>query len=338
MKQQTNLAHTIDLAAERARYDECAKKILTYKSVIAWILKYCTEEFSSYTVQFICDNCIKDNAEISKYAVHPDQKDRDIRLDGEMRLDGLNIEANSIKSRTVYYDVRFRAYLPGSRETVQFIINLEIQLCDTPGYPLVMRGVYYCARMVSDQYGTVFTGEHYEKIQKVYSIWICPDPAKKRRNGIFRYHMEETAVLGTSGVKQSDYDLMEIVVLNLGDAEKESGLEVLNLLNVLFSATISPEEKKQRLHEDFHIAMTVDFEGEVDKMCNLSQGLVDFGIEQGIEQGIETGVEKKTLSLARMMIEEEEPVDKIRKYTGYSAEKLNEIAGAMGKTLKGQKM
>lgn len=80
--------------------------------------------------------------------------------------------------------------------------------------------------------------------------------------------------------------------------------------------------------------MTVDFEGEVDKMCNLSQGLVDFGIEQGIE----TGVEKKTLSLARMMIEEEKPVDKIRKYTGYSAEKLNEIAGAMGKTLKGQKM
>lgn len=37
--------------------------------------------------------------------------------------------------------------------------------------------------------------------------------------------------------------------------------------------------------------MTVDFEGEMDKMCNLSQGLVDFGIEQGIE----TGVEKKTL-------------------------------------------
>ena len=36
--------------------------------------------------------------------------------------------------------------------------------------------------MISEQYGTIFTNEHYEEIQKVYSIWICPDPAKKRKN------------------------------------------------------------------------------------------------------------------------------------------------------------
>ncbi|MEF2693243.1 MAG: hypothetical protein U0O03_00175 [Blautia wexlerae] len=47
---QTDLAQTIDLAAERARYDECAKKLLTYKAVAAWILKSCTKEFSQYSV------------------------------------------------------------------------------------------------------------------------------------------------------------------------------------------------------------------------------------------------------------------------------------------------
>lgn len=81
-------------------------------------------------------------------------------------------------SKTVYYDIRFKAYIPNTEEPVQLIINLEIQLNDTPGYPLVTRGFYYCARMISEQYGTIFTGEHYEKLQKVYSIWICPDPAK----------------------------------------------------------------------------------------------------------------------------------------------------------------
>ena len=63
---------------------------------------------------------------------------------------------------------------------------------------------------------------------------------------------------------------MEVVILNLGDADKESDLEILDLLNVLFSPSTSPEEKKQRLNDDFHIAMTEEFESEVQNMCNLS--------------------------------------------------------------------
>ena len=46
MKRQTNLAQAIDMAADKARYDECAKKLLSYKAVLAWILKSCTKEFS----------------------------------------------------------------------------------------------------------------------------------------------------------------------------------------------------------------------------------------------------------------------------------------------------
>ena len=69
------------------------------------------------------------------------------------------------------------------------------------------------------------------------------------------------------------YDLMEVVIVNLGDADKESELEILDLLNVLFSTSATPEEKKKRLHEDFDIAMTEEFESEVRDMCNLSRAL-----------------------------------------------------------------
>ena len=274
---QTNIAHTIDLTADRAKYDECAKKLLTYNAVIAWILKACTKEFSQYSVQFICDNCLTGDIEISQRSVHQDYLDKNTRLNGNQRIDGLNTEANSIKEQTVYYDIRFKACLPDSDEPIQLIINLEIQLNDTPGYPLVTRGFYYCARMISEQYGTLFTDEHYEKIQKVYSIWICPDPAKKRKNGIFKYHTVEDTIYGTPYTSPESYDLMEVVILNLGDADIESDLEILDLLNVLFSPSTSPEEKKQRLNDDFHIAMTEEFESEVQNMCNLSSGLVALG-------------------------------------------------------------
>ena len=122
---------------------------------------------------------------------------------------------------------------------------------------------------------------------------------------------------------------MEVVIVNLGNADKESELEILDLLNILFSTSATPEEKKKRLHEDFDIAMTEEFESEVRDMCNLSRALVDQGIEQGMKQG----VEKEKMSLAQMMIEEKEPADKISKYTGYAIDKLKEIAAAMGQTL-----
>lgn len=78
---------------------------------------------------------------------------------------------------------------------------------------------------------------------------------------------------------------------------------------------------------DFHIAMTAELESEVKNMCNLSQAL----IEQGIEQGVEQGVQKEKLSLAKMMIQEGEAIEKIKKYTGYPIEKIREIAESMKK-------
>lgn len=49
-------------------------------------------------------------------------------------------------------------------------------------YPLIKSALYYCARLISSQLNTVFTGSHYEKIQKVYSIWICTSYRTKMQN------------------------------------------------------------------------------------------------------------------------------------------------------------
>ena len=89
------------------------------------------------------------------------------------------------------------------------------------------------------------------------------------------------------------------------------------------------ETKKARLQEDFGIAMTEEFESEVQDMCNLGKALV----EQGIVKGMKQGVEQKNLSLAKMMLEDKEPIDKIKKYTGFAADKLEEIAKSMGMTI-----
>jgi flagellar biosynthesis/type III secretory pathway protein FliH len=94
---------------------------------------------------------------------------------------------------------------------------------------------------------------------------------------------------------------MEVVVLNLGDVEQKSSNEILNLLTVLFSATTPPDEKKKILSDDFHIAMTEEFESEVQRMCNLSKGVYDKGIQDGIQQGVQQGLQQGEDLLAQLM-------------------------------------
>ena len=289
MKRETGLAETIDKADRMARYDRSAKKLLAFKAIDAWILKCCVKEFSSYDAKYISEHCLTGDPEISEHAVNPDQLNRSERISGDEELTMMNSESSSISEGTIFYDVRFNAVVPESGNPVTLIINLEIQLDDKPGYELVTRGMYYCARMISEQHGSVFTESHYEKIRKVYSIWICPSTPQSRKNSIFRYHMVEEPVIGKSYVGERSYDLEEVIVLNLGEAGSETDSDILKLLNTYFSNTVQTDEKKRVLDEEFNITMTKDMEEEVHHMCNWSSAIERAGIEKGRAEGIAEG-------------------------------------------------
>ena len=94
------------------------------------------------------------------------------------------------------FDIRFTVRIPGSRRRAEVIINIEAQRNYYPGYPLPKRGIYYGCRLISSQHGTVFVGEDYGKIQKVYSIWICLAPPKYRQNSITVYEMKQRQMIG----------------------------------------------------------------------------------------------------------------------------------------------
>ena len=291
MERQTDLAEALDIVADKAKYDECAKKLLSFKAIDAWILKTCVKEFFPYSVEYITDHCLSGEVEISEHAVHQDQLNRSKRVNGDEQVSKMNSESSSVNEGTVYYDVRFTAIAPTNGEIIKLIINLEIQTNDKPGYELVTRGIYYCARMISEQHDSVFIGEHYEKIQKVYSIWICPSTPECRKNQMTRYHMTKDQVIGNTYVKEEAYDLMEIIILSLGEPENDADCSILNLLNTLFSPSVLPDEKKSVLSEKYNIAMTAELESEVQRMCNLSTAIENQGIKKGLEEGRAEGVD-----------------------------------------------
>ena len=168
--------------------------------------------------------------------------------------------------------------------------------------------------MISEQYGTVFTNEHYEKLQKVYSIWICPTTAKIRKNGISRYHTIEDSLLGDQHLDQSKYDLMEVVVVNLGDAESNAEVGILDLLNTLFSPKVAVDEKKKVLSEKYNIAMTEELESEVQRMCNLSTAIAN---EAARDKSLQTA--RKLLHNGKLNYEE------IVEATGLTVDEVKEL-------------
>ena len=276
MERQTDLAEVIDVVADKAQYDRCAKKLLAFKAIDAWILKTCVKEFYPYSVEYIAEHCLSGEVEISEHAVHQDQLNRSKRVNGDEQVTKMNSESSSVNEGTVYYDVRFTAIAPTNGEIIKLIINLEIQTNDKPGYELVTRGIYYCARMISEQHDSVFIGEHYEKIQKVYSIWICPSTPECRKNQMTRYHMTKDQVIGNTYVKEEAYDLLETIILSLGEPENDADCSILN-------------EKKNVLSKKYNIAMTAELESEVQRMCNLSTAIENQGIKKGLAEGLAEG-------------------------------------------------
>ena len=92
---------------------------------------------------------------------------------------------------------------------------------------------------------------------------------------------------------------MEVVVLNLGEADGNSEPNASHLLSTLFSTKLRLEEKKQILSENYNIAMVKEMESEVSTMCNLSDAIENRGLQKGEAIGREAGRKEGVIEQAK---------------------------------------
>ena len=84
--------------------------------------------------------------------------------------------------------------------------------------------------------------------------------------------------------------------------DDEHGL--LEFLNIVFVSDLEAEKKKKILMKDYGIEMTQTLDEEVERMCNLSQGILEKGEKKGLiegkialAKGVKALIEKKKMSL-----------------------------------------
>ncbi len=260
------------------QYDSTVKKVLSTRIYLAEILKDVVPEYANVSRREIMQSCFDGEIQIGP-------------LVDDVKITGQRNEDDSPNEGSVRYDIKFTSIVPGINNKIRLIINLEAQKSDKLSYPLVKRGNYYTARMISSQKNTVFVNNHYEDICKVYSIWIVMN-SDKDANTVVRYHMHKDDVVGNPFEYVDNYDLQNIIVIKLGDADDiscEENADILKFLDVLLSMSMGVDDKIRILEEDFNIPMTTEVEKGVNDMCNLGEGIYENGLSAGIAEGTVKG-------------------------------------------------
>lgn len=277
MTTENSLATDLNIISGKEAYDKEVKTLLANRQILAIILKAVVNEFQNMELSDIV-TCIE-TPEVGERKVHPGQTNK--------KIYGKANENNIIGEGTVTFDIIFDVYIPAKDDTVKMIINIEAQRENNPGYELVTRGIYYTAREISSQYGREFTNSAYNNIKKVYSIWICVIPNRKRVDGITKYSIKEDAIHRSAKVRKEVYDKLCVVMIYLKKNLEEESEYIINFLSVLLSEKIDYDRKVCILEKDLGLTMTEEMKEEVNNMCNLSEHVYESGIQTGIRTAIQ---------------------------------------------------
>lgn len=324
MQRKKPLLEELTAAGAKSQYDEHVKRILSNREVMSRILKAAVEEYRDCQIAEIAES-LGQRMETGRSAVRPGYCKRQTASQAEYHILGDSNEDKIPGEGTIYYDIRFRTFVPGnsSAHPVRLLINVEAQKKFYQKYHFVTRGIFYAARMISGQLDTEFTASDYDNIKKVYSIWICMNAPKKIGNAMAEYSMTKKDMIGHIPDLKSSYDKLTVIMICLREdiPTQEKGLH--RLLNTLLSGKLSVAEKMKILSQEYGMKLAEQLEKEMNEMCNLS----DLIEERGLKEGRKEGKMDKTKIVVKNMLLRGMSDEDIRGLAECSQKIIDEVRG-----------
>ena len=283
-----HLGQTLGNADYDARLDEHAKELLADKTILSEMIKRLIPDFQNIPIEEI-KSYINGTPYIGQIRVHPGETNPSF----EEAVRSLGQESRIPNEGLATFDVLFTLTLPDSNEVcVEVYVDVEAQNSEDLPYRLETRAVYYLARLLSSQYQRDFGHSEYNRLRKVYSIWIVMEPDARNANTISSIAFRQTALLGNPEDNKA-YDKAEAFIVRLQKFESgRSEDRLIGLLSTLFTVDLSPVEKKEVISRDFGIPVTEHIERMVANMCNYSSYVMNKGIQKGMQQGMQQGIQQ----------------------------------------------
>lgn len=281
---ETNIAGTIDITSQTAKYDASVKELLADKQILVRILKYSLEDFAKEELSDIMEEM--DEPIVSGIRVEPGFTNTE-KIQQDSQEDSVPGEGG------IYYDIRFSVY--HGEEKIKIIINIEAQKSTDPnklGYQIDNRVIFYLSRMISAQKEVEFHHSDYDNIKNVRSIWICMDSGDDE-DSINRIRFEQENVYGKR-MKLPNIGKVQGVIIRLRKNEnvETSKNNLIAMLEELLKKE-SAEDKKKKLEQVYDLRMSDVTKRRINTMCNLSEVLLDQGMDIGADKKIVEQVCKK---------------------------------------------
>ncbi len=208
----------------------------------------------------------------------------DLGLTNTGRIENVQTENSVPNEGYISFDIRFSIHY--KKKTIKIIINIEAQKSTDPvklGYHLENRIIFYLSRLISSQKQREFFHSEYDKIKKVYSIWICMD-ASNDEDSVNKISLKEETLFGKpSAFSQLDKMCGIVIWIREQNDVEESKNQLIAMLEDLLKDE-AIEKKKKNLEKKYNMKMTLDLERRIDDMCNLSDVVEERGIEKGTEK------------------------------------------------------
>ena len=306
------LKKAISVTGKEARYDECAKRLLSEKIVLAHILVKVVDEFRGMKPQDVV-RYIEGEPLVSKVPVDPGTTNINIEIlekeggkkeanqfqpeEVDMleelyfkerhdvsgkgtRIVGFNTINQELNEGTNIFDIIF--YVRMKNGIARIIINIEIQKDEPTKYHILNRIIFYVSRMISSQKQRDFIHSDYNDMKEVYSIWICTGEKENTLNNI---HLSDNKLIGAKKWK-GNLNLFNAVIIGLSNKlpEHDATYALHRLLGVLLSDRLEYHEKIEILKNEYALELPNELEMEVRDMCNLGQGIREKAEREGEER------------------------------------------------------
>ena len=262
----------------RNAYDAEMKNILTNKRVLANILIGCTDEFANCNVEDVIAMSFNDNP------AYGDTTLEENASNAELAAKVIGSEHATFTEGKVVYDTRFEVRVPHTDEPIELIVNVEGQRNANLPYDLTRRGIYYAARLVTSQKGTVFKHDDYDDLKKVYSIWICTNPSPDARGTSQRFSICKEDIIGEYEVDSKQYDLMTVVLIRVGDStDPNYNNALMRMLSLLFRSEVPIEQSHRILSKEYGFRQS--FLSKEARMKSWALDIENEGYDRGLKQG-----------------------------------------------------
>lgn len=119
------------------------------------------------------------------------------------------------------YGLIFEAKSKERKIQIELKFDIKVQNDCGPGL-MSRRAVFDGAKMLDTQ------------VDKVCTIWICMNPPQDVSNTIVRFKIKKSDLFGTADTPNDDCDLLESVIISLGNEGNKPNIKIFNLLYAIF--------------------------------------------------------------------------------------------------------